>query len=248
MTIENPFKKSDTDKPNPSISEGRFSFDILKEPVIPARISSRKKFEAEMLTGITEDPSPTATEPQPNPTDTEETHEIARTNPELQKYLLEAARIARKQHPEIFTKGKCEQSVRLVMSRAIELAKGLPLGSTDKMRIRWTQIDKALTAMFRGKQIRDLTETDLQNMKPGTTIYMASKPMYASKGVKIRPGTSTKLPVISDTARHWVMWDGAGFTDNWGTRRTLEQLKRLVGGQKRVIINIHDPFGQYGVA
>jgi len=87
---------------------------------------------------------------------------------------------------------------------------------------------------------------DFRGMKPGLAIYIASPTKYAAMGIDIKPGTSGKVHVKKDTDRHWVMWDGVGFTDNHGAARSLGDLKRLVGGKGRIIVNVHDPLGQYG--
>ena len=177
-----------------------------------------------------------------------ELNEFIQSSPKIIELLGNAARIANERNPKSFVKGRCEQAVRQVASRAIELATGKPVGSMDGIRIRATKIEDSVTKALRSKPIKALTMADFSGLKPGLAIYMANKNKYASHGKDIKAGTSSRLPVINDTDRHWVMWDGVGFTDNWGTRRTLGDLKRLAGAKNRVVVNVHDPLGQYGVS
>ncbi len=168
----------------------------------------------------------------------------------LGQLLKNAAELAKQTNPEAFVAGRCEQAVRIVASRAIELAKGLRIGSMDGMRIRKTLLNTFATASLRGKLINDLTMADMQSLKPGSVIYMANSGKYTKEGNHVRRGTSNPMIVMPNTDRHWVMWDGHGITDNWGIRRSLEDLKRLAGGtdKNRVVINIHDPLGEHGVS
>lgn len=177
-----------------------------------------------------------------------ELSEYVKSSPKLIQLIANAAKIAKEREPTTFVDGKCEQAVRQVASRVIELATGKPIGSTDKIRIRNTKIEQAATATMRGKKVSDLSMTDFRGMKPGLAFYIADPKKYAGMGIDIEAGTSGKIPVKNNTDRHWVMWDGVGFTDNHGAARPLGALKRLMGKNKdRVIVSVHDPLGQYGV-
>jgi len=175
-----------------------------------------------------------------------ELSEFVESSPELIQLIADAAKIAKERNPASFVDGHCEQAVRQVASRAIELATGKPIGSTERICIRYTNVDQAETKRLRGKKVKQLTMDDFRGMKPGLAIYIASPTKYAAMGIDIKPGTSGKVHVKKDTDRHWVMWDGVGFTDNHGAARSLGDLKRLVGGKGRIIVNVHDPLGQYG--
>ncbi len=156
--------------------------------------------------------------------------------------LTDAFVSARKKFTGEFQGERCEQAVDAITREALKM-----LGIRRKENYNFqAPIDKAATAKLRGKHISELTEADLAYLKPMTAIYVANPAKYQRHGETITPGTSGKIRKISETDRHWVIFDGKGFMDNFGRKNfTLDALKRFLGKKDRAIVNVHDPIAGY---
>ena len=107
-------------------------------------------------------------------------------------------------------------------------------------------IARPATAALRGIKVRDLTpELVRKYVRPGMVFFVNSPRRHKGRN-KIVPGTSHKLPRISDK-RHWFTlthFDSSGepvFADNGGNKRPLSFMRKWLGRSNRVVLNIHDP-------